>query len=103
MLTNLCYEVQKHRIPDELWLVYKNSRDWRRQFIRRRLNVSYALEIIILMVWSIWTTRNDWVFNNIHPTVQDCKRRFCNEFNLLLHRVKPPKLDEMKVWFALHQ
>ena len=70
--------------------------------IRRRLGVSFALEIIVLMAWSIWTTRNDWIFNNVHPTIQGCKRKFCKEFNLLLHRVKHPKIDEMKVWLALH-
>jgi len=72
------------------------------KFIRRRLGVSFALEIIMLMAWRIWTIRNDWIFNNVHPTVQDCKRRFRNEFNLLLHRVKHPKIDEMKVWLVLH-
>jgi predicted Co/Zn/Cd cation transporter (cation efflux family) len=27
------------------------------------------MEIIILMAWSIQTTRNDWVFNEIDPMV----------------------------------
>lgn len=70
--------------------------------IRTRLNVSFALEIIVLMVWSTWTMRNDWIFNNVHPTVQDCKRKFRNEFLLLLHRAKQNKMDEMKVWLELN-
>ena len=38
--------------------------------IQRRLGVFFELEIIVLMAWSFWTTRNDWIFNNIHSTVQ---------------------------------
>jgi hypothetical protein len=42
--------------------------------VKRRLDVSLAMKIIVLMAWCIWTTRNDyWIFNNAHPTVQDCK------------------------------
>jgi hypothetical protein len=33
--------------------------------IKRRLNVPFALEIMVLMAWSIWTTRNDRIFNYI--------------------------------------
>jgi len=50
--------------------------------IKRRLGVSFALEIIMLMAWCIWTTRNDWIFSNMHPTVQNCKTRSCSEFSL---------------------
>jgi hypothetical protein len=28
----------------------------------------FAIEVIILMIWAIWSTRNDWIFNNKDPT-----------------------------------
>jgi hypothetical protein len=31
---------------------------------------------------------NDWLFENIDPTVQGCKAKFLGEFRLLLHRAK---------------
>jgi hypothetical protein len=44
------------------------------------------MEIIILMAWSIWTTRNDWIFNNIDPSVENCKQKFISEFSLMMHK-----------------
>jgi hypothetical protein len=68
--------------------------------------VTFFMEIIVLMTWSIWTTRNDWVFDDIHPSVQRCKDKFVGEFSLLLHRIKPDKASVMNVslqtlYFAL--
>jgi hypothetical protein len=66
--------------------------------IRRKLQVSFFMEIIILMSWSIWTVRNDWIFNNLDPSIQRCKDKFVHEFKLLLHRVRPDKAALMNVW-----
>lgn len=35
--------------------------------IKLQLGVSFFMEIIILMASSIWTSRNDWIFNNLDP------------------------------------
>lgn len=42
--------------------------------------------IIIIMTWSIWTLKNDWIFENKDPTVDKYKRKFVKEFSLLLHK-----------------
>jgi hypothetical protein len=68
------------------------------RLIKDKLAVPFSMEIIILMTWAIWTTRNAWIFNNIDPLVQDCKRKFLSEFSLLLHRVKPDLVNPMEVW-----
>jgi hypothetical protein len=44
--------------------------------IRRRLQVPFFMEVIILMSWCIWTTRNEWIFRNIDPTVESCGAKF---------------------------
>lgn len=41
--------------------------------MKQQLGVGFAMEVIILMSWSIWTTRNDWIFNNQDPLVANCK------------------------------
>jgi hypothetical protein len=69
--------------------------------IKGKLAVPFFMEIIILMAWSIWTTRNDWIFNDVAPQVQDCKRKFLTEFSLLLHRARPDLINSMEVWMNL--
>lgn len=56
------------------------------------------MEIIILMTWAIWTTRNDWIFENEDPTVAKCKGKFVHEFSLLLHRAKSSYFPRIKEW-----
>jgi hypothetical protein len=65
--------------------------------IRINLGVPFFMEIIILMAWSIWKTRNDWIFNNIDPSVEDCRIRFISEFKLLLHRVKQSSIPQLEL------
>nr|TKW11048.1 hypothetical protein SEVIR_6G208600v2 [Setaria viridis] len=66
--------------------------------IKRQLNVSFAMEIIILMTWCIWTTRTDRIFNDINPMIEDCRNKFITEFALLLHRAKHSLLPQMESW-----
>nr|TKW22750.1 hypothetical protein SEVIR_4G248600v2 [Setaria viridis] len=67
--------------------------------IRRKLNVSFFMEIIVIMTWSIWTIRNDWTFNCKAPTVQEVKRRFVVELRTIsLHRAKPSMAPAMLNW-----
>jgi hypothetical protein len=68
------------------------------KLLKDKLAVPFYMEIIILMTWAIWTTRNAWIFSNIYPLVQDCKRKFLSEFSLLLHRVKYEMVNPMEVW-----
>nr|TKW32264.1 hypothetical protein SEVIR_2G157300v2 [Setaria viridis] len=67
--------------------------------IRRRLQLPFFMEIIILMTWSIWTTRNDWTFNNSAPMIRDVKWKFVSEFRLVaLHRVRTQTQSLMLDW-----
>jgi hypothetical protein len=43
------------------------------------LKVEFSLDIFILLCWAIWMTRNDVVFRNMNPSVQDCKRHLTVE------------------------
>jgi hypothetical protein len=58
------------------------------------------MEIIILMTWSIWTTRNDWIFNQTDPSIDSCRDKFLHEFSLLKHRTKARYLPAMESWLS---
>lgn len=69
------------------------------QRLKRQLPVPLFMDIIILMTWSIWTTRNDWIFNGQDPTVQACHEKFKKEFVLAILRA-PDRISSphMKEW-----
>jgi hypothetical protein len=46
------------------------------------------MEVIILMGWNIWSSRNDLIFNQQSPTITTVRRKFLNEFTLVIHREK---------------
>lgn len=69
--------------------------------IKDKLWVPFFMEIIVLMSWSIWTTRNIYMFNDIDPQVQVWKRKFLSEFSLLLHMVRPDEVLAMETQMNL--
>jgi hypothetical protein len=64
--------------------------------IKRALRLPFAMEIIVIMCWSIWTERNSWLFNNEDPQIWKCQETFKREFALVIHRAKPTLLPTMK-------
>jgi hypothetical protein len=68
--------------------------------IKRSLNLPFALEIIILMMWCIWKKWNAWLFNNVNPSVEHCKDVFKKEFALVIHRAKDRWANDMESWLT---
>lgn len=58
----------------------------------------FYMEIIILMSWSIWTTRNAKSFNNENQTVQRCKDTFKKELGMVVHRAKSSLAPFLSSW-----
>jgi hypothetical protein len=67
--------------------------------LRRILKVLFAMEIIILMCWCIWSARNGWFFNAEDPGLENCKHQFKREFALVSLRAKPRRRQQMQEWF----
>ncbi|RCV19912.1 hypothetical protein SETIT_4G014400v2 [Setaria italica] len=65
--------------------------------IKNKLGVPFYMEIVILMAWSIWTTRNSWMFNSVDPSPLICKEKFSSEFSYLLLRARPSLVQLMEV------
>jgi hypothetical protein len=68
------------------------------RYFKRRLRVPFAIEIIILMSWCIWSERSAWLFNEIDLSVHKCKASFEKEFILVMHRSKQRVVPQMKEW-----
>jgi hypothetical protein len=68
--------------------------------IKDTLVVPFFMEIIILMIWSLWRTRNDWIFNNIDPSVAECRRKLKAELSLLLLRARQDHIPALDAWTA---
>ncbi|PNT76382.1 hypothetical protein BRADI_1g47614v3 [Brachypodium distachyon] len=50
--------------------------------LKEELKVPFHLEIMVLCTWSIWKSRNDFIFNNIQPSFYRCRRLFKEELIL---------------------
>jgi hypothetical protein len=66
--------------------------------IKRQLNVPFAMDIIMIMCWGIWSERNAWIINNEPPQVQNCIATFKKEFSLVGHRAKRSLVQPMEDW-----
>jgi hypothetical protein len=56
------------------------------------------MDIIITMSWFIWIEWNAWIFNEVDPTVANCKRNFMKEITLVIQRSKKKWVPEMQAW-----
>jgi hypothetical protein len=50
---------------------------------RAQLNAPFFMEIVIIMCWSIWTVRNNWIFRGEEASTQQCKHIFISIFGLV--------------------
>jgi hypothetical protein len=58
----------------------------------------WRLKSIIIMTWCIWKSRNNWIFNETPPTVNECREMFKKELSLVCHLVKPDMRDKISNW-----
>jgi hypothetical protein len=56
---------------------------------RQQLSLSFFMDVIIIMSWSIWMARNDFIFNGLQPSLQSAKACFRKEFALVIIRAEP--------------
>jgi hypothetical protein len=66
--------------------------------IKDKLNVPFAVEIIIIASWSIWIIRNRKNFEGQTPTLQAWKAIFKQEIYLLSYRMKKKWENPFKTW-----
>lgn len=70
------------------------------QSFKEQLSVTFFMEVITLMCWAIWKSRNDFIFRQINPLVQNAKENFRREFELMLLRAKKSYSPQINQWIA---
>jgi hypothetical protein len=71
--------------------------------LKQQLNVPFSMEVIILMTWSIWKSRNEWLFENKDPSVHHCTYEFSKELRLVIHRARGKYDISIPSWLDLWQ
>jgi hypothetical protein len=68
------------------------------QSIKAHIRQPFFMEIIILICWSIWTTRNDAIFKGLTPSLYRARRKLKDELSLLIHKAKRKSYAGLQVW-----
>jgi hypothetical protein len=69
---------------------------------RQQLHLSFFMDVIIIMSWSIWMARNDFIFNGLQPSLQSAKACFRKEFALVILRAKSSLKHLMATWLEAY-
>jgi hypothetical protein len=56
-------------------------------FLKDAIASRFFMESIILLCWTIWTTGNAFIFDNIQPQVSSSRTNFIKELKVLKFRV----------------
>jgi hypothetical protein len=60
------------------------------------------MDVIIIMSWSIWMARNNFIFNGLQPSLQLAKTCFRKEFALVILRAKASLKYLMSIWLEAY-
>ena len=63
------------------------------------LNVPFFMELIIIMSWSIWLSRNDLIFRGTNASLASCLTTFVELVSLNLLRAKASLALVLSLWF----
>jgi hypothetical protein len=69
--------------------------------LNTNFNVHFSMEVIILVTWSIWKSRNEWLFTNKDSSVHHCTQEFCKELRLIIHRARGNFDTSIPNWLSL--
>jgi hypothetical protein len=71
--------------------------------LKLSLNVPFFMELIMLISWAIWTTRNAFIFKSTPPNLYRCRRKFKEEVSLLLYKTPRKSYSGLKLWVERFQ
>jgi hypothetical protein len=66
--------------------------------IKEKLQLPFAMDIIMLAAWGIWIVRNNKIFNNISASFQSWKAIYLQEIRLISYRMKKKHASSFKEW-----
>ncbi|OQU93262.1 hypothetical protein SORBI_3001G509450 [Sorghum bicolor] len=68
--------------------------------LKNQLNQPFFMEVIILLSWAIWMTRNNKIFKHVNASTQSCKNLFLLEMDALLLRAKKAYSPRLEDWIS---
>jgi hypothetical protein len=66
--------------------------------LKAKIQLPFAIELIMIAAWSIWIVRNDMIFNNKRPTFSSWKVIYLKELHWLSYRMKKKLAETFKAW-----
>jgi hypothetical protein len=66
--------------------------------LQTQLNVPFFMDIIIILSWSIWTSRKKLIFEGQQPGIPSVKEIFNREFALVILRAKQSCRSSITQW-----
>ena len=66
--------------------------------MRLKMNLPFAIEVIILLAWGIWIVRNNKIFKDQNAEFNTWKAIFLQELRLLVHRLKKKHVNSFNEW-----
>jgi hypothetical protein len=66
--------------------------------LKLAISKPFFMKIIMLVTWSIWITRNGFIFKAAIPSVYRCRKVFKDELALLVHKAKKKSYHGIVSW-----
>jgi hypothetical protein len=67
-------------------------------YLKMKIKLSFSMEIIILVAWGIWISRNNKNFNNQALSFQSWKAMYLQELTMMAHRMKKKHAETFTEW-----
>jgi hypothetical protein len=66
--------------------------------LRTEISKSFSMEIVMLVSWAIWATKNDFIIQGIPPSNYRCPKRFKDEMAMLVYKPKTKAYSDVATW-----
>jgi hypothetical protein len=66
--------------------------------LKQAISQPFALDLIILVCWVLWISRNDFIFKGVPPSIYRSRKLFKRELQLLLHKATRKSYCGLKSW-----
>jgi hypothetical protein len=93
----LCFVVLAQWIPPALGQFDLQDTSFSLKFA---ISKPFFMELIMLTTWSIWITRNEFIFKAVTPSVYRCRERFKNELGFLVHKAMRKSYHGVATWIG---
>jgi hypothetical protein len=73
-----------------------------KESIQSQLPAPFFMDVIIIMCWAIWSSRNDKIFKGFDNSIRCCKEIFKKEFVQVILKVKIDMKPMLTTWLQAY-